>query len=46
MRFISKSTYNKVNSRKVFIISLKLGPKNCFLEKHEYSLFLKKLSII
>ena len=46
MRFIPKGTYNRVNSRKVSIISLRLGSKDYFLEKHEYSLFLKKLSII
>ena len=46
MRFISKGTYSKVNFRKVFIISLRLGPKNYFLEKHKYFLFLKELFII
>ena len=46
MRFVPKNTYSKVNSRKVFIISLRLGPKDYFLERHKYSLFLKELSII
>ena len=46
MRFVSKGTYSKVNSRKMFVISLRLGPKDYFLGKYEYSLFLKKLSII
>jgi hypothetical protein len=46
MRFIPKGTYSKVNSRKVSIISLKLGPKDYFLKRHKYSLFLKELSII
>ena len=46
MRFIPKGTYNKVNFRKVFIISLRLGSKDYFLGKHKYSLFLKELSII
>jgi hypothetical protein len=46
MRFIPKDTYNSINSRKVFIISLRLGPKDYFLGKHKYSLFLKELSII
>ena len=46
MRFVPKSTYNKVNSRKVSIISLRLGSKDCLLGRHKYSLFLKGLSII
>jgi hypothetical protein len=46
MRFIPKGTYSKVNSRKVFVISSRLGPKDYFLGKHKYFLFLKKLSII
>jgi hypothetical protein len=46
MRFIPKSTYSKVNSRRISIISLRLGPKDYFLGKHKYSLFLKGLSII
>jgi hypothetical protein len=46
MRFIPKNTYNKINSRKMSIISLRLGPKDYFLEKHKYFLFLKGLSII
>jgi hypothetical protein len=46
MRFVSKGTYNKVNSRKVSIISPRLGPKDYLLGKHKYSLFLKRLSII
>ena len=46
MRFVSKNTYSKVNFRKVSIISLRLGPKNYFLERYKYSLFLKRLFII
>jgi hypothetical protein len=46
MKFVSKSTYNKVNSRKVSVISLRLGPKNYFLERYKDFLFLKELSII
>ena len=46
MRFVPKGTYSKVNSRKVSIISLRLGPKDYLLGKHKYSLFLKRLSII
>ena len=46
MRFISKGTYNKVNSRKISIISLRLGSKNRFLERYKGSLFLKRLFII
>jgi hypothetical protein len=46
MRFVLKGIYNRVNSRKVSIISLRLGPKNYFLEEYKYPLFLKKLSII
>jgi hypothetical protein len=46
MRFVPKDTYNRVNSRKISIISPRLGPKDYFLERHKYSLFLKGLSII
>ena len=46
MRFVPKNTYSKVNSRKVFIISLRLGSKDYFPEEYEYPLFLKELSII
>jgi hypothetical protein len=46
MRFIPKSTYSKVNSRKISIISLRLDSKDYFLGKYKYFLFLKKLSII
>jgi hypothetical protein len=46
MRFIPKNTYSKVNSRRVSIISLRLGSKDYFLGKHKYSLFLERLSII
>ena len=46
MKFVPKSTYSKVNSRRVSIISPRLGPKDYFLGRHKYSLFLKELSII
>jgi hypothetical protein len=46
MRFIPKNTYSKVNSRRVSIISLRLDPKDCLLERHKYSLFLERLFII
>jgi hypothetical protein len=46
MKFIPKDTYSRVNSGRVSIISSRLGLKDYFLGKHEYSLFLKELSII
>ena len=46
MRVIPKGTYSRINSRRVSIISLRLGPKDYLLGRHKYPLFFKGLSII
>jgi len=46
VRVVPKGTYSRINSRKVSIISLRLGPKDYLPGRHEYPLFFKGPSTI